>query len=110
MDGLGTAHGADLAAAAAAGIEEVGAVGLEPAHGGARRHGQPVEHGAALRVDAADLALVAFPGAVPQLATGPGHAGDEAVRLDGAQHRAGGGVDLLDLPVAVLPHPPVSYT
>ena len=35
------------------------------------------------------LALVAFPGAVPQLAVDPGHAGDEAVRLDGAHDRAG---------------------
>ena len=57
------------------------------------------------RVDAADVALVAFPGAVPQLAVDPGHAGDEAVGLDGAQDGAGLGIDLVDLAIAVLPHP-----
>ncbi len=90
---------------AAAAIEEVGAVGLEPADAGAARHLEPLEHGAALRVDAADLALVAFPGAVPQLAVDPGHAGDEAVGLDGANDRAGLGIDLVDLAIAVLPDP-----
>ena len=100
-----TAHGADLAARAAAAIEEVGAVGLEAADAGAARHLQPLEHGAALRVDAADVALVAFPGAVPQLAVDPGHAGDEAVGLDGAQDGAGLGIDLVDLAIAVLPDP-----
>ena len=67
------------------------------------RHLQALEHLAALRVDAAQLALVALPGAVPQLAVDPGHAGDEAVGLDRAQDRAGRGIDLVDLAVAVLP-------
>src|SRR5574341_291984 len=97
--------GAHLAARAAAAVEELGPVGLEPADEGAAGHAQPLEHRAALRVDVAQLALVAFPGAVPELAVDPGHAGDEAVRFDGAQHLAGGRVDLVDLAVAVLPHP-----
>src|SRR2546429_4315661 len=46
-----------------------------------------------------------FPGAVPQLAVHPGDAGDEAVGLQGAQHRPGVGIDLMDLAAVVLPHP-----
>ena len=100
-----TSHGADLSARAAAGVEEVGSVGLEPADADAGRHLQPLEDGAARGIDAADLALVAFPGAVPQLAVDPGHAGDEAVRLDRADDGTRVGIDLVDLAVAVLPDP-----
>jgi len=60
----------------------------------------PLEHGAALRVDSADLALVAFPGAVPQLAVDPGHAGDEAVGLDGAHNGRPSGDRSVDLAIA----------
>src|SRR5881628_1300665 len=63
-----TPHRADFSARSAAAIKEVGPVGLEPADAGAERHLQPLEHAAALRVDAAEFARVAFPGAVPQLA------------------------------------------
>src|SRR6185369_9505630 len=108
MEGSGTAHGADLAALAAAGIEEVGAVGLEPAHARARGHLEAFEDGAALGIDATDLALVAFPRAVPQLAVDPRHAGHEAVRFDRAQHRARRRVDAVDLAIAVLPDPQAS--
>src|SRR5439155_13472740 len=86
-------------------IEKVCPIGLDPADDGAARHRQPLEHGAALRVDSTDIALVAFPGAVPQLAVDPGHAGDEAVGLDGAQNGARLRIDLIDLAIAVLPHP-----
>ena len=51
------------------------------------------------------LALVPVPGAVPEFALHPGHAGDEAVGLDGAQQRTGVGIDLVDFPVAVLSDP-----
>src|SRR4051794_24463349 len=105
MDALRTAHGADLAAAATAGVEQVGAVGLEPAYAGAARHLEPLDQGAALRVDAANVAVVALPGAVPQLAVDPGHAGHEAVRFDRAQHRARRRIDAVDPAIAVLPHP-----
>src|SRR3989449_6559739 len=100
-----TSHGADLSARSAAAIEQVCPVGLDPADAGAARHLQPLEHRAALRVDSADIALVALPGAVPQLAVDPGHAGDEAVGLDGAQNGARLGIDLIDPAIAVLPHP-----
>src|SRR6187551_237265 len=105
VDGSGTAHGADLAALAAACIEEVGAVGLEPAHAGACGHLESIEHGAALGIDATDLAGVAFPRAVPQLAVDPGHAGHEAVRFDRAQHGTRRRVDAVDPAAAVLADP-----
>ena len=58
-----------------------------------------------LRIDAPQIALVAFPGAVPEFAVDPGDPGDEAVGLDGAKNRACFGIDLMDLPIAILPHP-----
>jgi hypothetical protein len=42
---------------------------------------------------------------VPKVAVDPGDTGDEAVRLDRAQHRAGVRVDLQDPAIAVLAHP-----
>jgi hypothetical protein len=49
--------------------------------------------------------MIAFPGAVPELAIDPGHSGDEAVGLDGAQNRPCLWIDLMDLAVPGLPHP-----
>src|SRR5438552_2342554 len=48
---------------------------------------------------------VTFPCAMPEFPVDPRHSRDEAVRLDRAQDRARLGVDLVDLPVAVLPDP-----
>ena len=42
---------------------------------------------------------------MPELAVDPCHAGDEAVGLDRAENRAGIGIDLVDLPVAIVPDP-----
>jgi hypothetical protein len=42
---------------------------------------------------------------VPELSVDPRHPGDEAVRLDRAQDRPGLGIDLVDLPIAILAHP-----
>ena len=42
---------------------------------------------------------------MPELAVDPGDPGDEAVGLDGAKNRAGLGIDLMDLTVAILPDP-----
>jgi hypothetical protein len=98
-------HGADRPAAAAAAIKEIGAVGLEAADEGAARHLQPLQHRSAVGVDPADLALVAFPGPVPQLAIDPGDAGDEAVGFDGAPDGARRRIDLVNLAIAVLAYP-----
>ena len=58
---LRTSHGTDLSARTAAAMEEVRPVGLQAADADALRHREPLEHGAALRVDAAELALVGLP-------------------------------------------------
>ena len=60
-------------------------------------------------IDAADVALVAFPGAVPQLAVDPRHAGDKPIGFDGAQNGAGLGIDLVNLAITVLPHPQTAF-
>src|SRR5690606_35675698 len=90
---------------AAAAIEQPGAIGLEPADASARRHLQPLQHRAAVGVDAAQLALAGLPGAMPAFALDPGHAGDEAVGVDGAADLAGLRIDLVDLALTVLAHP-----
>ena len=55
------------------------------------------------------LALVTFPGGVPELAIDPGDTGDEAVGLDGAKDGACLRIDLVDLAVPVLSDPERSF-
>src|SRR5262249_26794504 len=93
------------AAVAATAEEPVAAVGLEPRYGHAGPQGEPLHHLAAVRIDPSHVARVALPGAVPELAVDPGDAGDEAVGLDRAQHRAAVRIDLMDLSVAILSDP-----
>ena len=66
---------------------------------------EPLQNLARSRIDAPHFALVAFPGGVPELSVDPGDPGDEAVGLDGAKNRPGVGIDLMDLPVPILPDP-----
>ena len=96
---LRAANGPHLAAAAAAAEEPIAAIGFEPRYARSGRHLEPLQDLSRSRIDAPQIALVAFPGAVPELAVDPGDAGDEAVGLDGAKDRAGLGIDLMDLPV-----------
>src|SRR5499433_1171068 len=69
------------------------------------RHLEPVEDLSRSRIDSPQVALVTFPGAVPELSVDPGDPGDEAVGLDRAKNRPSLGIDLMDLPVSILPHP-----
>src|SRR5262249_10698458 len=69
------------------------------------RHVDPVWDLSRWRVASPHIALVTFPGAVPELSVDPGNPGDEAVGLDRAKNRPGLGIDLMDLPVPILPHP-----
>src|SRR5665213_1191640 len=101
----GPADGAHLAAASAAAEELIAAVGLEPRHAHASRHIEPLLNFAAVRIDPPQVALVAFPGAVPELAIDPGHAGDDTVGFDGAENFSGLGIDLMDFLAAVLADP-----
>src|SRR5262249_54630209 len=102
---LGPAHGPHLAAAFASAEEQIATVGLEPRHGRPRRHVELLQNLAGSRIDPPHVTLVTLPGAVPQLAIDPGDPGDETVGLDRAQTRPGRGIDLVDLPVPILPDP-----
>ncbi len=99
------ADGSHLPTASAAAEEAIAAIGLEARHADSGRHLEPLQNLSRSRVDPPQLALVAFPGAVPELAVDPGDPGDEAVGLDRAKDRPGLGIDLMDLPLPVLPHP-----
>src|SRR5262245_22057355 len=101
----GPADGSHLAAASAVAEEPFAAVGLEPRHACSMRHLDPLQHLSRSRIDPPHIALVTFPGAVPELAVDPGDPGHDAVGLDGAEYRPGLGIDLMDLPAAMLPHP-----
>src|SRR5262249_33875118 len=57
------------------------------------------------RIDSPQVALVTLPGGVPELSVDPRDAGDEAVRLDGAKNLSSFGIDLMNLPISILPHP-----
>src|SRR5229473_1069440 len=102
---VGPADGSHLPAVSAAAEELVAAIGFEPRYTHSRRHVEPLQDLSGSRIDSPHIALVTFPGAVPELAVDPGHAGDEALGLDGAQNGAGLGIDLMDLALAILPHP-----
>src|SRR5258708_38679941 len=58
-----------------------------------------------VRIDAPQVAVVAFESGVPELAIDPGDSCNEAVGFDSGKNRTGAGVDLMDLPVPILPHP-----
>ena len=57
------------------------------------------------RIDPPQLALVTFRSGVPELSVDPSDTGHKTVGLDGAKDRSRVGIDLMDLPVAILPDP-----
>src|SRR5262245_4646226 len=99
-----SADGSHLPAASASAEEAIAAIGLEPRHACSSRHLEPLQHLSRSRIDPPHIALVAFPGAVPELAVDPGDPGDDAVGLDGAQYRPCLGIDLMDLAAPMLAH------
>src|SRR5580658_2506249 len=101
----GPADGSHFAAASAAAEELIAAIGFEPRHAHSVRHLEALQNLSRLRIDAPQIALVTFPGAVPEFAIDPGDAGDHAVGLDGAKDRPGFGIDLMDLPAPRLAYP-----
>src|SRR6185503_2347407 len=102
---LRTLDGADLSAVAAAAPKLSPIVRFEPAHAGSGGHLQHFEHRAAVRIDPADAAFVALPGAVPELTVDERDAGHESIGLDRLFDFAGFGIDLEDLPAAILTNP-----
>src|SRR5215510_15513821 len=101
----GSADRSHLPGASASAEELVAAIGLEPRHTRSTWHLEPLQDLSGSRIDAPHIALVTFPGAVPELAVDPGDPGDDAVRLDGAKDRARLGIDLMDLAVPMLAYP-----
>src|SRR5262249_41190333 len=87
------------------GEELMGGVGVGAGDADSGRHVERLEDLARSRIDAPQIALVAFPGAVPELSIDPGDARDEPLALDRAENRPRLGIDLMDLPLPILAHP-----
>ena len=68
-----------------------------------RAASEPLQHLSRSLIDLPQIALVTFPGAMPELALDPGDPGNKAVGLDGAKNRPCLGIDLINLPVPILP-------
>src|SRR5262249_17407857 len=102
---LGTSDGPDLPAPSSSAEELITAIRLEPRNLRSGRHFEPLQDFSRSRIDSPQIALVAFPGAVPKLSVDPGDAGHIAVGLDRAKNRPGLGIDLMDLPVPILSDP-----
>ena len=56
-----------------------------------------------MRIDSSQIALLTFPGAVPELTVEPGDPGDNAIDFDGAKNRLCLWIDLTDLSVPYCP-------
>src|SRR5262249_934792 len=102
---LGPADGSHLSAPSSSAEELMAAIGLEPRNVDPGRHLEPLQDLSRSRIDSPHIALVPFPGAVPELSVDPGDRGDEAVGLDRAANRPCFGIHLMDLPVPILPDP-----
>src|ERR1700722_7717403 len=82
-----------------------GAIGLESRNVHTGRQLEAFQDLSGSRIDSPQVALVAHPGAVPEISVDPGDPGDEAVGLDGAQDRPGLRIDLVDLAISILSYP-----
>src|SRR5207248_7067760 len=80
-------------------------VGLQPCNVDSAWHVEALKNFSGFRIDSLQIALVAFPGGVPQLSINPGHPSDETVGLDGAKNGACLRINLIDLSVPVMPNP-----
>ena len=92
-----------LPAASAAAEELIAAVGFEPRNAYAGRHVECLQDFTLLRIDSPQIALLTFPGGMPELSIDPSDPCDETIGLDGAKNIPGLGIDLMDLPVPILP-------
>src|SRR4051794_12747898 len=82
----GPAYSSHLVAASASAEEPIAAIGLEAGHAGAGRQLEPLQNLARSRIDSSHVAVVTFPGSVPELAVDPGDAGHDAIGLDGSKN------------------------
>src|SRR5690606_3994319 len=96
---LRPAHHPDLSAVAPAAEQQVAAVRLQARHSGFGRHIDGLEYFAGVGIDAPELACTVFPGAMPQLVSGPAYTRNESVGFDDAKHCAAFRIDLVDFAV-----------
>jgi hypothetical protein len=68
-------------------------------------HLKRLQNFAGSRIDSPQVALVVFPGCVPEFSIDPRDSGDEPIGLDGAKNGPCFGVDLVNLPVTILADP-----
>ena len=101
----GSADGSHFPAASASAEELIATIGFESRHAYSRRHLDALQDLSRSRIDTPQVTLVIVPGAVPELSVDPGDSGDETAGLDDAKNRPCLGIDLMDLPVRILPHP-----
>src|SRR5262245_47404321 len=78
----GPADGSHLPAPSSSAEELLAASGLEPRNFHSGWHLEPLQDLSRARIDSPHIALVIFPGGMPELALDPGDPGDEAVGLD----------------------------
>ena len=83
----GPANRSHLSAPSSSAEELIAAIGLEPRDIYSRGHLKPLEDLSRSGIDSSQIALVAFPGTVPELSVDPGNPGNEAVGLDRAKNR-----------------------
>ena len=82
----GPADGPDLPGPSASAEKLITAIGLEPQNAHSGRHLEPLQDLSRSRIDPPQIALVTFPGTVPELSVDPGDPGDEAVGFDRAKN------------------------
>jgi hypothetical protein len=80
-------------------------IGFKPGNANPARHLDSLKNLPRARIDSPQITLITFPCGVPELSIDPGDPGDEAVRLDSTKNCACVGIDLMDLPIPILPDP-----
>ena len=99
----GLADGPYLPAPASSAEELIAAIGLEPRHRPTPGGMSSLSKTSPFEDRTASIAVVTFPGAVPELSVDPGDPGDEAVGLDRAKETAPVRDGLDQSPVPIFP-------
>lgn len=94
-----------IAAPSASAEKQITAVGLESRNARSRRHVELLQGISRSGIDSPQITLITFPGAVPEFAFDPGNPRNKAIGFDGAKYRPSLGIDLMDFPFPILPHP-----
>src|SRR3984957_17401843 len=106
---LWPAHNPYLPALLSAAKKLIAPVRLEPRDESTVRHFKLFKNLTRLGIDATHFTLFTLRGGMPELSVDPRDPGYETVGLDRAQYPAGVRIDLMDLPVAILPYPERSF-